>query len=280
MSSTKNQQLNNTTLFKAKTGEAYYIKILAELLSNNLKTGCFELNSEGIFLRQMDNQRKTLIDLELLSDSFSIFKYKGEDKQYIGLNLNHFHKMLKSIKKKDSLLLSILSSSPTDLSIETIPKENTRKTTSYIKIQNTQNLDIDVPEGYGKPVIVPSSDFQKMTKDLNIGNVVKVESRGFFIRFTSDADDVLKRKVEFGEHEEDEDETTYPLYSQTFATDQLSRIAKIAGLSNTLQIYPGHPLLFRTSVGSLGKLSIYIKSVEDCENEKIEEHSDTENNSD
>lgn len=273
---------SNSIIFKAKSGEAYYIKILAELLSNNLKTGCFELNQEGIFLRQMDNQRKTLIDLELLSDSFSIFKYKGDDKQYIGLNLNHFHKMLKSIKKKDSLQLSIFTSTPNDLAIETIPKENTRKTTSYIKIQNTQNLDIDIPEGYGKPVIVPSSDFQKMTKDLNIGNTVKVESRGFCISFASDADEVLKRKVEFGEHEDDEDtDTNQSTYSQTFATDQLARIAKIAGLSNTLQIYPGHPLLFRSSIGSLGKISIYIKSLEDSENEKIlDENSDNENNSD
>jgi proliferating cell nuclear antigen len=274
----------STTIFKAKTGEAYYIKVLAELLSNNLKTGCFEINEEGIFLRQMDSQRKTLIDLELLFDSFSVYKFKGEEEEYLGINLSHFHKMLKSIKKKDSLQLLIHSDQPNDLAIETIPKENTRKTTSYIKIQKTQNLDIEMPTGYGKPVIVPSTEFQKTMKDLlNIGSSVRVEAKGFQIRFTSDADDILKRCVEFGEAPDADDsdsEDTTPDYNQTFATDQLSRVAKIAGLSNTIQIFPGHPLLFRSSVGSLGKISIYIKSNEESENEKNidDEDNEDENN--
>lgn len=274
----------STTIFKAKTGEAYFIKVLAELLSNNLKTGCFEINEEGIFLRQMDSQRKTLIDLELLYDSFCIYKFKGEEKEYLGINLNHFHKMLKSIKKKDSLQLMINSEHPNDLAIETIPKENTRKTTSYIKIQKTQNLDIEMPTGYGKPVIVPSSEFQKTMKDLlNIGSVVRVQAKGFQISFTSDADDVLKRRVEFGEPPESDDsdnEDSAKEYNQTFATDQLSRVAKIAGLSGTIQIFPGHPLLFRSSVGSLGKVSIYIKSVEESENEKNNDENDENEDSD
>ena len=54
-------------------------------------------------------------------------------------------------------------------------------------------------------------------------------------------------------------------YQATFATDQLSRITKLSGLSNTMQIFPASnnlPLLFRSSIGSLGKISIYIKSKE------------------
>ena len=36
----------------------------------------------------------------------------------------------------------------------------------------------------------------------------------------------------------------------------------MAGLSSNIQIYPnkGKPLLFRSAIGSLGKISIYIKS--------------------
>ena len=43
---------------------------------------------------------------------------------------------------------------------------NNRITTSFIKIQNLQTIDIDIPEGYQKPIIVPSSDYQKMCKDM------------------------------------------------------------------------------------------------------------------
>jgi proliferating cell nuclear antigen PCNA len=272
-----------TVTFKCKTGEAYQIKVLAELLTNNLKTGCFEVNENGLYLRMFDQPRKTLVDLSLLAENFALYKIKKDDKFCIGLNLNHFHRILKSIKKKDSLQLFINSDDNTELGIKTIPKENTRVTTSGIKIQNIQNIDSDIPAGYGKPVIVPSPDFQKMCKELSsIGSTnIRVESRGFHIDFVADADDILKRKVRLGESDDSDNEsestTQTNVYQSTFTTDQFTRINKIAGLSNTIQIFPGSstlPLLFRSSVGSLGKISVYIKSKELIEKEM--DGSDTE----
>lgn len=262
-------------LFKCKTGEAYHIKVLSEILTNNLKTGCFELDEKGIKLKMFDHHRKTLVDLYMLSENFSLYKFKSDSKISMGLNLNHFHKMLKSIKKKDSLELFIDSSNNNELSIKTIPKENTRITTSGIKIQTIQNLEIDIPEGYGKPVIVPSAEFQKMCKDLSsIGSTnIKVIAKTFQISFIADADGILKRKVVLGEQDYDDDDEDEDKinYESTFSTDQLSRITKIAGLSNTMQIFPASnnlPLLFRSCIGSLGKLSIYVKSTELVEQEQ------------
>ena len=263
-------------LFKCKTGEAYYIKVLAELLTNNLKTGCFEVSEKSITLRMFDHHRKTMVDLELLAENFSVYKYKIENNFCLGLNLNHFHKMLKSIKKKDSLQLFIDSDNITELGIKTIPKENTRITTSGIKIQTIQNLDIDIPDGYGKPVIVLSSEFQKMCKDLSsIGSTnITVVAKNFHIEFIADADGILKRKVVFGENDdssdEDDNNNSNPEYTATFATDQLSRITKLAGLSGNMQIFPASgnlPLLFRSNIGSLGKIAIFIKSKELLSNE-------------
>ena len=155
-----------TIIFKAKSQEAYCIKILAELLANNIKTGCFVVDESGISLCMMDHHRTILIDLNLVSENFSNYKFNAPKKMYIGINLNHFHKMLRSIKKKDSIELFIDEKSPNDLAIKVIPKENNRVSTSFIKIQNVQNLDIDLPTGYSKPIIVSSSEFQKMSKVL------------------------------------------------------------------------------------------------------------------
>ena len=258
-------------IFKCKSMEAYQIKILAELLTNNLKHGCFDLTDDGITLRMFDQPRRTLVDLNLQAENFSLYKFKSDDKFCLGLNLNHFHKMLKSIKKKDSLQLFINSETPNELGIKTIPKENTRITTSGIKIQNIQNVDAEVPLGYGKPVIVPSPDFQKMCKELSsIGSTnIRVKAKGFHIDFIADADGILKRKVRLGESddsdEENEIEQISSFYEATFTTDQFTRINKIAGLGSTMQIFSGSndlPLLFRSSVGSLGKISVYIKSKE------------------
>ena len=251
-----------TVIFKAKTKEGYSLKVLAELLQNNIKTACFEIDSKSIRLTMMDHHRTILIDLELDSDNFSVYTYKHHEKMYLGINLTHFHKMLKSIKKKDSIEFFIDDQNITDLGITVIPKENNRITTSFIKIQNIQNIQIQLPTGYEKPVIVPSGEFQKMCKGLtHISNVTRITSKGFLIRFSSDAGGVMKRFTEFGENEEEVENNSLN-YEEDFETEQLTRITKLAGLNSTMQIYPKNnlPLMFKTQIGSLGKIAIYLKS--------------------
>lgn len=263
-----------TVIFKAKTHNAYTIKIMAELLQNNIKTACFEIDEEGVKLCMMDHHRTILIQVSLESDNFILYKFKAKEKLFLGINLNHFHKMLKSIKKKDSMQLFINDDTPNDLGIKVIPKENNRVTTSFVKIQGIQTLDIDIPDGYGKPIIVPSAEYQKMCKDMaHIGSVINVVARNFHIKFRCNAGGVMKRHVEFGEmgdsDDEENDDDNLTEYNQDFDTEQLSRITKMAGLSTNMQIYPqkGKPLLFRSSIGSLGKISIYIKSKDLIEKE-------------
>ena len=263
-----------TVIFKAKTHCAYTIKILAELLQNNIKTACFEIDEDGVKLCMMDHHRTILIQVSLESENFTLYKFKCKDKLFLGINLNHFHKMLKSIKKKDSMQLFINDDSPNDLGIKVIPKENNRITTSFVTIQEIQTIDIDIPEGYGKPIIVPSSEYQKMCKDMaHIGSMINVVSRNFHIKFRCNACGVMKRHVEFGEmgdsDDEEEEDDNVVEYNQDFDTEQLSRITKMAGLSTSMQIYPkqGKPLLFKSAIGSLGKISIYIKSKDLIEKE-------------
>jgi len=75
------------------------------------------------------------------------------------------------------------------------------------------------------------------------------------------------------DEDEDEvlDEEGDTEYLEDFDTEQLSRIIKISGLSNTMQIFPKEelPLCFRTNIGSLGKLSIFIKSKKQIEFEEL-----------
>jgi proliferating cell nuclear antigen PCNA len=264
-----------TIIFKAKSQEAYCLKIMAELLSNNIKTGCFVIDDTGIFLCMMDNNRKVLIDLSLKAENFSLYRFNSK-KMYLGINLNHFHRMLKSIKKKDSIELFIDDSSITDLGIKVIPKENNRVTTSFVKIQSIQNLDIDIPETTSKPIIVSSSEMQKMLKDFgNIGNTLVVTSQNFKIKFSCNAGGILKRTVEFGEDDELEESSEVSTeFSQEFNTEQLCRITKLSGLSGNIQIYPGKPIRFSSNIGNLGKISIYIKSKDQLENEQYNVESD------
>ena len=91
-------------------------------------------------------------------------------------------------------------------------KENNRVTTSYIKIQHIQHLDIELPEGYTRPIIVPSNEYQKMCKEMNnISTTIQVIAEEYKIKFLCDAGSVYKREVTFGdmESEEQDDANNY-----------------------------------------------------------------------
>jgi hypothetical protein len=58
---------------------------------------------------------------------------------------------------------------------------------------------------------------------------------------------------------------------QDFDTEQLHRISKISGLSTMIQVYQktGLPLYFNSSVGTLGKISVYTKDKKQIQEEDI-----------
>lgn len=280
-----------TIIFKAKTREGFVIKTLAELLQNNIKIAVFIIDNNGIRLRMADTQKdlKTpftqIFDLELNADNFSAYKYKLNEEMRIGINLLHFHKMLKTVKKRDSIKFFIDDNNITELGIKVTPKESNRTTTSYIKIiNNTVNKWYELPQGYDKPVIVPSGEFQKMCKSLSpISPVTHISAKNFLIQFSCDGNGVMKRVIEFGEtedsqeseHEESEEEQ---VYEEDFDTEQLCKISKLSGLGSIMQIYPKTdvPLMIKTTVGTLGRLCIYLRSKSGLEEATKQKESEEE----
>lgn len=102
-------------LFKAQTAEGYTIKVLADLLQNNIKTACLLVNDNGFKLCMYDSHRRVCFSFNLDAENFQIYKFKPVNSLYLGLNLSHFYKMIKSIKKKDAIILFIDEKSPSDL---------------------------------------------------------------------------------------------------------------------------------------------------------------------
>ena len=261
-----------TILFKAKSEEAYIIKNLVSLLYENIKQGFFRLTKDGIFLRQEDNNSHVLVDLVLEQDKFQKYKIRLNDEKdmFIGITLSHLHQPMKSIKKKDSVSLYIDDQSPNDLYIKDIPKDTSGRSTSVIKIQETQNIIMELPDGYGRPIIVSGPEFQKMCKKLDkMQNSVKVIANEFVIKFICDTGGIIKQEIELGDEvSDDDDDSESPEFRREYSTERLSRLSKLSGLSSSVQIFPGEPLLFRAQVGELGHVSLYVKS-----NQRLEEES-------
>jgi hypothetical protein len=184
------------------------------------------------------------------------------EEKYLGVNLGHFYRMLKSIKKKDALLLSIDSKNPDDLLLTVFPKENNRIVNSTIRIQTVQHISVPLPDGYDNPVIIPSGDFQRTLKDMSsIGDTLTIVMKKYSLSVACAAQGIYARDVGFGELDDD----TPEYYRETFNMEQFTRILKLTGLSNNIQVFRGskhRPLLLMSHVGKLGDISVYIKSRE------------------
>jgi hypothetical protein len=262
------ETLNTNPFFRCKTDNAFRVKIMTEIVSNVLKTSFWEIGPLGIKLSMFDDSRKTMITIELKAENFQYYSYSGNDSIHIGINSSHFHKMLKSIKKKDNIELQIDEHTSNELQITAIPLAQNRKTTSHIKIQTVQNLEVVNPCGYGSSIIIPSVDFQKMIKDLHAINSdkISIHTQNGMINFSSDADGIMKRTVSFGEY----DERNKTVTSDIFSTEQIQRISKISALYENIHIFPSTktlPIQFKTNVGSIGELCIFIKSDENINRE-------------
>jgi hypothetical protein len=256
--------------FHIKTQEGYVIKVLSELLHNNIKNGCFEITKAGMFFRMTDTHSRLCIDIALHSENFEIFQVSAQESSriLIGINLAHLRKMLRPVKKKETIEF-IKSKNSDDLCIRISSKEmNGETTTSNIKIQEIQIIDLELPSGYEDYISIPTSKYQKMCKDMEtISQKIKIESNSGMIRFTSIMEGVYSRSIEFGNRNTD------PFtYTQHFDSDQLNNLGRISGLgattSSNIQVFTKStlPILLRTSIGTLGKIGIYIKS-----NEQVEE---------
>jgi len=261
--------------FKARTSEGHVFKVLGELLQSNIKTGCFEINKNGIFFKMTDTHCRICIDIKLLKENFGVFQMASNESIFLGINLAHFKKMLKPIKKKDSIEFIKETAESDSLCIKIYPKEGGKVTTSFIKIQDIQNIDLELPDGYTDYISIPASDYQKMCKDMeSISQNVEIKATQTTIRFTAVMTCVYSRSIIFGEGT-DTDESRI-VYQQHFESEKLNNLGKISvlGLSsnNHIQIYfnPNLPILFKTNVGTLGKIGIYIKSKEQTDQDSLD----------
>lgn len=263
---------SKTYLFKARTVEAHITKSLAEVLQNILTDVCFLFDKDGITLLTVDNKKPPHLLVHLTMNGETYDEYYCPKPIHVGINLQHLYKMLKSIKKKDSVMLFINKNTPGLLGITTIQADTGQPVTSHIKIQKLAQVATSIPENYGHPIHIPTSTFQKMCKDMqSISSKIKVYAKGNHLRFSCEVEGMYTREVPFGDVDEDSEEEEY---EDIFHTKSLSQLIKVSGLNQRIQVYipPTRseleiPLKISINTGQLGKLEIYIKSVAQIDSE-------------
>jgi proliferating cell nuclear antigen PCNA len=256
-------------IFKAKTKEAFVIKVLSELLYNTgLKYASFKLDSEGIHFSQADPNHQQLIIFNLNRENFN--SYKCPNTLNFHVNSAHLYKMLKAIKKKDMITLYIREDNTNYLWIQVNTSDEDAGTKMHIRITYNQPEVFREPIGYENPIITSSKEFQKL-KHLhhNISKVMAISSvKPGQIKFFCDGGEVYSRELSLGNENQEEEEVDedFEEYKQTFTTVHITGLTKCAGLgqSSNVQIFVQHdlPLKIKMKAGNLGDITVFIKSKE------------------
>ncbi len=286
-------------LFYAKAKKGFIFKVLIDTLL--LSINCterpkFEVTKKGIFQIASDAQKlsdnpddrisKIMFDIRLYRERFT--RYHCSSEFSFSLNFKHLQKILKNIKKKDIVILFIDENDKNKLGIEIIPigKEK-RSQVMHIAINFTEGLnEIDelIPpetytddEGeeidiYDYPVVVDSTDFQKIKQLTRIGDemIVKIQKDNYISFYTSDGT-LYDSEAKVGTIDEDDpDSLIENIYHMCF----FSHLVKLPGLCSEMRFFSPPPLRrefpikIAMDAGNLGEIYIYIKSIRQIQYEK------------
>ena len=114
-----------------------------------------------------------------------------------------------------------------------------------------------------------------MCKDMfNISNTITILSNTYNVKFICNLGSVYSREVILGETDQERNHLSsneHYTFEDDFDAEQMSRIMKISGLSANLNIHCVRemPMMIRSKIGSLGTISIYVKSKKQIEEEEI-----------
>jgi proliferating cell nuclear antigen PCNA len=263
-------------LFEAQTGEAYTVKILGELLNNTLKKSPIRFNEKGIFLLKEDTKNEQMIELSLLAENF--IYYTCNKPICVEVNSQHLYKMLKCIKKKDTITLFIKDEEDLKLGISIEhPEEKNNRLINYVKVLPVRYDDIERPTGYPSPIIMSSKDFQRMKTLHNFSDNIEVTCKSKYLKFFCDGGELFQKEFEVGNKYYSDGNADYS-FKQNFRTIHITGLTRCAVQSGNIQVFLHEDIGMKIKIkaGNLGEIIVYIKSlemIEDEEEEKIKNKS-------
>ncbi len=240
-----------------KTVQASAFQKLIEGLKDVITDTNITFDDTGMRIMCMDGTHVSLVNLRLYADNFE--KYKCDSEIVVGVNMNNFFRLVKSIENNDVLTLSLEKNNDHYLKIH-IENNDKHKSTKYqLKLLDLDQQNISVPASDFKTVItLPSSDFQRICRDmLNIGQSIEIRNLGDRITLSCNGDFATQATEIRGLS--NENTTIIPddhKISGNFSLKNLVLFTKCTNLCSTVELYlkNDYPLLIKYQVASLGRL--------------------------
>ena len=242
--------------FHLWTSKTPPIKYLTELLKDLLTEGNLEGSADGIKLLSIDSGRTVLIHLKLDKSSFE--DYKCEQPLVLGINLEHFFKIIKNMENSDTLRLFVEKDNVNRLGIERYNKEENINNTIYQSLIDIPVQRRDIPSPTFKSVIVMSSArFQKICREISqFSEKIEITCVGNQLIFkgcNESASQEIRLKpsangMSFEQNSPDE------IVQGVFKLKHLVQFSKCSNLSSSIRILirNDYPIVIHCDIAGLG----------------------------
>jgi hypothetical protein len=249
------------------TPDAHALKLSFDLISSNAKTCTFDLLTDGPRIAFVDTKTSIYVSMKLDRPKLQEYRFGSIGAVGVSFATRDLFKVLKGMRKKDAMEMQFTESA---INVRIFPATNDRVIEAAVKSQLVktsalEQLPADAYErnnGRSACVRIVSADFTKLIKDLCAGvHIITIRAyENAILEFASDT-----KRIVFGENASliTTTENTL-LYSNEFDSANFLSILKVVAISKSITIHAAEdlPLKLTSTVGSIGTLDVYIRSIE------------------
>jgi len=256
-------------MFYLKTRDGFVFKILSEFFTSCMMRCAFTIDKNGLSLLSTDNKKHRLFSVKMPRVKFRNFTFTKPFT--FDVNSSHLHKIMKTIRKKDSLTMYITEDSISELNISVSQGVENIESTSTIRIMHVHPADIDLIDYSDKSYVnCTGKDFQKIKNLSNIGKKTNIILQNKDVFFECDGSDVISKSIKIGEDSESSTVFTNEKIKVSAQTTYLSSLSKIASISSNVLIYicENSPIKITFDIPTVGDFNIFIKTDKMIESEE------------
>ena len=267
-------------ILELKTIQCIIFKTLIEALKEIVFDVNIQFTEHNIKIMKMDHSHTIVAILDLDTSKFESYKceriinnqripYTDENPLVIGINILYLFKLLKNLSNDD--ILSLIIDDDNSGYLEIII-QNTNK--NFISKYNLNLIELNeetlIPKktDYNNVVTFNSVNFQKLIKEMNLlSKIIEIKYYNKQLIFSCKGDfasqeTILTDKTEdikFYKEQSDE------IYQSYFKAKTLLSFNKFTNLCSHIKLYLKNecPLLLEYSIGTLGKIKIYVSQTSD-----------------
>jgi proliferating cell nuclear antigen len=249
---------NSRFFLKLRTVRSIAIRILFESLKEILTDVNINFTQKYMKISAMDGSKKAMVHLKLETEKFE--DYYCENDINLGVNMTSLFKLIKTINNNDTISFFVEKDEPSKLQIRI---ENSDKITTYryrlLQIENT-GFTIQ-PKEFESIITLPSSDFQKICRDMNNMGADRVEIKSIDDKLVfSCKGDIADQESIIGSNQITNGNA---LVQGIFSLKFLLLFTKATNLCNTIDIYLAndYPIIIEYSVASLGTVRFLLMPI-------------------